>query len=540
MAANFIRNIQPGDGNTYNFRLTALPEISVTGFTASSGTFTADNTLGIDSLYNGLTFIMHYGVASASTTTAKLKIGSLDAKDIYTSLNTADSNLLYSGTSYIVSYDGTKFYTLGTAEANIQTDYRNVTYSAASTDIKGAGTTDGPIQLVEIGTTSASQWIRFKRIKQTDLKISADADTSTGKLYTQGNVTTNNKLVTEKYANSFIGNKFEYAVCSQASDTPQGVVWKSGSTTITGTLPASSTTRYKIYLVPHEHNVPSSGDNYDEWMTVEAGSGFAWEKIGNTDISISGVIGAIPNHTVGMTATLGDMTFSPSGTNKTGNPRGSVQFSINEGSYSSNPEIKPTASNINILLNSHSHTIPAGESGISFSGTAKWADTISANTTSSSGTKIARTISSQPSITLKEDADLYSTVEGSYGAAVQGDYMKVVGEVLTFYPGATVQNVTLPSKSATATKGSTGATITAGSIGTQYLHYNKNNVAFSMNNAEYTIPGTQETVGTQTITFNPITITGKFEHTHSYTASGTVTKPSVTFGEVRLKHSTGA
>jgi len=49
-------------------------------------------------------------------------------------------------------------------------------------------------------------------------------------------------------ARSAIANihQFEYIVCTEAGNTPKDIQWKSGTTTITGTLAAASTTMYKI------------------------------------------------------------------------------------------------------------------------------------------------------------------------------------------------------------------------------------------------------------------------------------------------------
>lgn len=55
--------------------------------------------------------------------------------------------------------------------------------------------------------------------------------------------------------------------------------------------PASQATMGKIYLVAHSHN-PNDGqpDSYDEFITVLSGSTYKWERIGNTDIDLSGYV----------------------------------------------------------------------------------------------------------------------------------------------------------------------------------------------------------------------------------------------------------
>ena len=50
---------------------------------------------------------------------------------------------------------------------------------------------------------------------------------------------------------------------------------------------ASANTMGKIYLVSDVHN---SADNYDEFITLEKDGAYSWEKIGNTDIDLSGYV----------------------------------------------------------------------------------------------------------------------------------------------------------------------------------------------------------------------------------------------------------
>lgn len=60
------------------------------------------------------------------------------------------------------------------------------------------------------------------------------------------------------------------------------------------TLPtASADTMGTIYLVKHTHNTEpevtvGTNDTYDEYLTIQNGSEYSWEKIGNTDIDLSG------------------------------------------------------------------------------------------------------------------------------------------------------------------------------------------------------------------------------------------------------------
>lgn len=57
---------------------------------------------------------------------------------------------------------------------------------------------------------------------------------------------------------------------------------------VVSVLPAASAdTMGKIYLVADEH---SSTDNYDEFITLDNKGAYVWEKIGNTDIDLSGYV----------------------------------------------------------------------------------------------------------------------------------------------------------------------------------------------------------------------------------------------------------
>ena len=49
---------------------------------------------------------------------------------------------------------------------------------------------------------------------------------------------------------------------------------------------ASESTQKGIYLIADKHG---TGDSYDEYVTVKLGNAYSWEKIGNTDIDISGL-----------------------------------------------------------------------------------------------------------------------------------------------------------------------------------------------------------------------------------------------------------
>ena len=77
-------------------------------------------------------------------------------------------------------------------------------------------------------------------------------------------------------------NSFEYTICTNAADTPEGVVW--GDPEVVGTLVASVDTLSKIYLVPSQNGAK---DVFDEYITIQRGTEYSWEMFGNTDVHLS-------------------------------------------------------------------------------------------------------------------------------------------------------------------------------------------------------------------------------------------------------------
>ena len=87
-------------------------------------------------------------------------------------------------------------------------------------------------------------------------------------------------------------DQFEYKVSTDAASTPEGIVWYSGATEntkITGTLKASATTEYTIYLVPCKHTAAEAQQGYDEYLTIKnSANEYVWEVLGNTrDLDLS-------------------------------------------------------------------------------------------------------------------------------------------------------------------------------------------------------------------------------------------------------------
>ena len=90
----------------------------------------------------------------------------------------------------------------------------------------------------------------------------------------------------KEYVDAQVGsiNKFDIVVCEAvANKIPVGAIYKDGATEITGTMPASADTMYKIYLVKDDSIQDGA---YSEWISIRSGTDpnytYTWEKIGST------------------------------------------------------------------------------------------------------------------------------------------------------------------------------------------------------------------------------------------------------------------
>ena len=92
--------------------------------------------------------------------------------------------------------------------------------------------------------------------------------------------------VVKDYVDAQVGsiNKFDIIVCeADATKIPAGAVYKNGGIIITGTMPASADTMFKIYLV-RDDSIQDGA--YSEWISIRSGTEgsytYTWEKIGST------------------------------------------------------------------------------------------------------------------------------------------------------------------------------------------------------------------------------------------------------------------
>ena len=76
---------------------------------------------------------------------------------------------------------------------------------------------------------------------------------------------------------------------------------------------ASKDTVGKIYFIPHAHG---EKDIYDEYLTIigtDKPTTYSWEKIGNTDIDLSGYAKNNHTHTVTSNVTVAQKKYTPAG-----------------------------------------------------------------------------------------------------------------------------------------------------------------------------------------------------------------------------------
>lgn len=123
------------------------------------------------------------------------------------------------------------------------------------------------------------------------------------------------------YVQTEIGkiDQFEYKVSTDAASTPEGIVWYSSTTKITGTLKASATTEYTIYLVPCKHTAAEAQQGYDEYLTIKNSDGYVWEVLGNTrDLDLSDYVSKTATGTQDIASNLRIKTGNQATTYKNG------------------------------------------------------------------------------------------------------------------------------------------------------------------------------------------------------------------------------
>lgn len=98
--------------------------------------------------------------------------------------------------------------------------------------------------------------------------------------------------------------------------TLEGIVAGGIQIIVADNLPtASKDTVGKLYFIPHAHE--GEKDIYDEYLTVIGGTEeapeYSWEKIGNTDIDLSGYAKNNHTHIVTSNVTVAEQKYTPAG-----------------------------------------------------------------------------------------------------------------------------------------------------------------------------------------------------------------------------------
>ena len=169
-----------------------------------------------------------------------------------------------------IQQNGTNVATFGANQSTNAT--ANIT---TITDVKMNSTSKVTNGVADLGTvlTDASKFATSAQGTKADNAMPKAGGAFTGAVTVQAPTAEMNPA-TKQYVDTAINavKQFEYQVVTE--------------------LPtAAQATMGKIYLVAHSHN-PSDGkpDSYDEFITVQSGSTYKWERIGNTDIDLSGYV----------------------------------------------------------------------------------------------------------------------------------------------------------------------------------------------------------------------------------------------------------
>lgn len=253
------------------------------------------------------------------------------------------------------------------------------------------------------------------------------------------------------YVDGLIANRFTYVLSNSAATTPNAT--KYGTTQ--GTLAPTANTEYKIYLVSHSH---TTGDVYDEWITLKNGSTYSWEKIGNTDmtIDVAGIISDIANHTFTPGGTVSKPTFT--GTKATSTAAGGHSHTVTAtGDVTST--FKGDKTTLSGTTTGHTHNIsvngitvtssytPAGTVSGEFSGTSATTSSVEAHTHTIEANTLTSTGSYQPTGTITEPTfkggktTIESTLDEDYKVSEEGSHTHSIPQLTstgTYQPEGTI------------------------------------------------------------------------------------------------------
>ena len=319
-------------------------------------------------------------------------------------------------------------------------------------------------------------------------------------------------------------NNWEYVVCTNAANTPYGVTWTSGSTTITGTLVASADTMYKIYLVPDTNG---TNDIYDEYITVNpSGSTYQWELFGNTKLPDMNQY--VKNKTGHSGGTAGDLAYKDSASGSVTVPKTYTT------SVSTNTTSNVNISGEGVRLQTDSNVM----TGASFSGSSMTSTgnfTPSGSISVGTGTANYTPGGSISTPTISLDANGTTTIKNPTSKTVVTD-MDVAAPSATTATGelvyCEVSGTKLTLKKFVET---TGASISTSNVSVVKgaATWSSTQPSFTGEGAELKFTGTQgsvsvsgTTTGSVTPTSSKVTVSPASSGTATYTPTGTVAVPA--------------
>ena len=349
-------------------------------------------------------------------------------------------------------------------------------------------------------------------------------------------------------------NTAQLVVCSTADNTPKGVSFQSGTTKITGTLEASAADTNNIYLVPSTN---ATGDSYDEYVAV---GGTSWEKIGNTDVDLSGyakkgtygtsAASAANSGSSGATTVTSGSAGSQTATGKAtiSYQKSAESTDLNSGSTISTTEaVQPaieasfsgTTATLTHTVNDtgHAHTLTKTTASVNSVGSSTGSSgshthSLNSHTHDKNLTVVTGiTFNGGSAASLsKSNATVLSGVTGTSAtiASVSGTILTLASSALTGVSGTTTSVVngitftpntvaTLSSTTSTASGSSSAATLTTGSAGA-HTHSISSTSITVMTDGSIENSKTGITVDKHTYQPEGNVSASQDAHTHSYNA----------------------
>ena len=262
---------------------------------------------------------------------------------------------------------------------------------------------------------------------------------------------------------------------TQLASIPQGVTvyYNNGASTATGTLVATEETTGFYLIYSKTQTSEGAFDKYDEYFAVATGDGqgYSWEKLGDTQIDLSGVVTNVTLNKSTDTVIGTDATFTvtqPTIAIETDSTSGTGKVQVATGISSASATGGGAAWN-----SKDSKTVVTGYASPS---TDTFVKSVSAETNKNLVTTSITGVQSSTTTASKAAAGTNQTTAKGTGttSTTNTDWLKgvsVTGEVLSIGAATmdtqtttqfTFSDVTVPIKAASATTVATGATSTTG------------------------------------------------------------------------------